>query len=341
MKAGQWDPSSQKIVINNVPIPEPEKDQFLVKIKSASLCHSDLMVISARKRGKAVTMGHEGAGVIEKIHATAEGKGFKVGDAIGFNYFVNICYECDGCQVHNQRCENSDMPMCHGFHTDGFFQEFVLVNYHNAVALPPELDVRRASPLFCAGIAAFNAVDGCGLRPGEWLAIVGCGGLGQYAVQYAKAMGYQVIGIDVSDDSLESAKEYGADAVFNAQTQAHTYGGEIRKLSGKGVHAAAVFSGANAAFDNAIPLLRTNGLLMVVGIAPQPLQINAIDLITGKYRIKAESTSVPQRMPKAVAFTAKHNIQLNVDFRAIDDLPAMVEDMKSGKARRRQVIIFD
>ncbi|KAI1124993.1 hypothetical protein F5Y10DRAFT_268533 [Nemania abortiva] len=340
MKAGQWDPQNKKVVINDIPIPELGKDQLLVKIKSASLCHSDLMGL-ARGHGATVTMGHEGAGVVEKIHPSAEEKGFKVGDAIGFNYFINVCYECDGCQIHNQRCENTDLPMCQGFHCNGFFQEYVLVDYHNAVVLPPEIDVRRASPLFCAGITAFNCIDSCELQPGQWLAVVGCGGLGQYGIQYAKAMGYNVIGVDVSDDSLQSATECGADAVFNSRTQADTYVEEIRKLSGKGVHAAAVFSGAIAAFDGAIPLLRTNGLLMVVGIAHEPLKVNTVDLITGRYRIKADSTSVPQRMPKAVAFTAKHNIQPNVDFRKIEDLPAMVEDMRNGKARRRQVVTFD
>ena len=160
-------------------------------------------------------------------------------------------------------------------------------------------------------------------------------------MQYAKAMGYNVIGVDISDESLDSAKEYGADAIFNLRTQADTYVEEIRSLSGKGVHAAAVFSGANAAYDGAIPLLRTNGLLMVVGITREPLQISPIDLITGRYRIKADSTGVPQRMPKAVAFTAKHNIQPNVDFRKIEHLPAMVDDMRNGKARRRQVVTFD
>ncbi|KAJ3570541.1 hypothetical protein NPX13_g5694 [Xylaria arbuscula] len=219
--------------------------------------------------------------------------------------------------------------------------EYVLVDYRNAVVLPPEIDVRRASPLFCAGITAFNCIDSCELQPGQWIAIIGCGGLGQYAVQYAKAMGYNVIGVDVSDDSLTSAKEFGADAVFNSQTQADTYVAEIRKLSEKGVHAAAVFSGSNAAYDSAIPLLRTNGLLMVVGITREPLQISSLDIITGRYRIKADSTGVPQRMPKAVAFTAKHNIQPSVDFRNIEDLPAMVDDMRNGKARRRQVVTFD
>jgi D-arabinose 1-dehydrogenase-like Zn-dependent alcohol dehydrogenase len=154
-------------------------------------------------------------------------------------------------------------------------------------------------------------------------------------------MGYKVIGIDINDDALESAKSYGADAVFNSRSQADTYVDEVRKLSGKGVHAAAVFSGAIKAYEGAIPLLRINGLLMVIGIAQEPLPVSTLDLIMGKYRIKGDSTSVPQRMPKAVAFTAKHNIQLDVDFRRIEDLPAMMENMKNGNAKRRQVVTFD
>ncbi|KAI0200753.1 hypothetical protein F4808DRAFT_470214 [Astrocystis sublimbata] len=337
MKAGQWDPQNKRIVINDVPVPEPSKDKFLVQIKSASLCHSDLMALM-RDQGPAMTMGHEGAGVVEKIHPSAEGKGFKVGDAIGFNYFVNVCYECDGCQIHNSHCENTDLPMCQGFHADGFFQEYALVDYHNAVVLPPELDVKLASPLFCAGITAFNCIDSCELQPGQWLAIVGCGGLGQYAVKFAKAMGYNVIGVDISDDSLASATKYGADAVFNSRTQADTYVEEIKTLSTKGVHAAAVFSGANAAYDGAIPLLRTNGLLMVVGIAPQPVQFDTTDLVTGRYRIKGDSTGIPQRMAKAVDFVVKHKIQLDVDLNRIEDLPTMVENMKNGKAKNRQIV---
>ncbi len=114
---------NKKVVIKDVPIPELAKDQFLVKIKSASLCHSDLMSL-ARGHGRTVTMGHEGAGVIEEIHPSAEGKGFKVGDAVGFNYFINVCYECDGCQIHNSRCENTDLPTCQVSPLESFIPPF-------------------------------------------------------------------------------------------------------------------------------------------------------------------------------------------------------------------------
>jgi alcohol dehydrogenase, propanol-preferring len=153
MKAVQWDSQKGEIQINQIPIPEPRENEFLVKIASASLCHSDLMSIGnsyVTGRTKPVTLGHEGAGWVEKIHPTAEGKGFKKGDAIGFLYIINCCFDCDGCKIHNNHCfEGMDTQ---GFTFDGFFAEYALVNWHSAMILPDSLDVRVSSPLFCAGV---------------------------------------------------------------------------------------------------------------------------------------------------------------------------------------------
>lgn len=171
--------------MNDIPKPEAGPGQFLVKIQSASLCHSDLMM--EMRPDYPVTLGHEGVGHIEVIDSAAEGKGFKVGDAIGFNYFVGCCFECDACMVHNMWCETGKSKL-QGFVVDGYFAEYAVVDWQNAVLLPSNLDMSRTAPLFCAGITAFHAVDSCELKPGQWLAVIGCGGLGQYAIQYAKAV---------------------------------------------------------------------------------------------------------------------------------------------------------
>ncbi|KAI0592124.1 alcohol dehydrogenase [Pyrenophora tritici-repentis] len=80
---------------------------------------------------------------------------------------------------------------------------------------------------------------------------------------------------------------------------------------------------------------------MVIGITPKGLDfVSTLDLVLGKYRIKADSTGIPQRMRKAVEFTGKHRIQPEVELRKIEDLPQMVEDMENGKADKRQVVVF-
>lgn len=119
-------------------------------------------------------------------------------------------------------------------------------------------------------------------------------------------MGIKTIGLDINDTQLEMAKKVGADAVFNSMKN-KDYIDEIKKLTGKGCHAAAVYSASNAAYTGAPDVLRTGGLLMVIGIAPKGLDfITTFDLTTGRYRIKADSTGIPQRMQKAVDFTGKH-----------------------------------
>jgi alcohol dehydrogenase, propanol-preferring len=188
---------------------------------------------------------------------------------------------------------------------------------------------------------AFHAVDSCALKPGQWLAVIGAGGLGQLAVQYAKAMEANVVAIDINDTTLENAKAQGANAIFNSKTNPD-YVEEIKKLTNGGVHAAAVFSNAKQAYASAPSIIRTGGTLMVIGLPHEPLQISAMDLALQKYKSKSESTSMPQRMPKAIEFTAKHNISPEVDLRkGLESLAGMVEEMKSGKATKRMAIVFD
>jgi D-arabinose 1-dehydrogenase-like Zn-dependent alcohol dehydrogenase len=152
-------------------------------------------------------------------------------------------------------------------------------------------------------------------------------------------MGYKVVGVDISDDVLEATKSAGADAVFNSRMNPN-YIDEIKEITCKGVHAAAVFSAADAAYASAIELLRTGGLLMVIGIAKNPLPVSTFDLTTGRYRIKADSTGIPQRMKKAVDFISEHGILPEVEYRKLDDLPQMAENMHAGKAKYRQVVLF-
>lgn len=190
-------------------------------------------------------------------------------------------------------------------------------------------------------VLAFHAVDSCELKPGQYLGVIGAGGLGQLAVQYGKAMGANVVAIDVNEKTLENAKTQGADATFNSRSNSG-YVEDLKKLTNGGVHAAAVFSNAKQAYASAPSIIRTGGTLMVVGLPHEPLQISSMDLALQKYRIKSESTSIPQRMPKAIEFTAKHNISPDVDLRrGLESLAGMVEEMKSGNATKRTAIVFD
>ena len=179
------------------------------------------------------------------------------------------------------------------------------------------------------------------MKPGQWLAVIGCGGLGQLATQYAKAMGFKVVGLDINDEILAMATKAGADATFNSRSDRDGYAAKLKELTGGGgVHAAAVFSNAEAAYNSAPSILRLGGLIMVIGITDQPIPVSTMDMALGKFRVRAESTSIPQRMPKAIDFTAKHNIVPEVEFRSLEDVPSMIDDMETGKSKTRMAVVF-
>jgi D-arabinose 1-dehydrogenase-like Zn-dependent alcohol dehydrogenase len=94
-------------VLNDIPIPEPGEGQLLVKIKAASLCHSDLIMGIRPDFDYPVTMGHEGVGIVEKLHPSVESSGFKPGQRVGLAYIIDCCFSCEQCMYHNLACPNS------------------------------------------------------------------------------------------------------------------------------------------------------------------------------------------------------------------------------------------
>ncbi|KIW41819.1 uncharacterized protein PV06_05426 [Exophiala oligosperma] len=336
MKAARYHPETNKCSVDDIPIPDITDDEILVKMASAGLCHSDLMLFEGSLPAtEPVTMGHEGVGFVEKIGKNV--KKFGPGDRIGFLYIKGVCYECEGCQVHNLNCLRGT-PKLHGVHTDGFFAEYAAVDHHNAIILPDNFVTETSAPYFCAGITAFHAVDQCELKPGQWMAIVGCGGLGQMGIQIAKAMGLKVIGIDINDDVLKAASEAGADFVVNSK--AEDYVEKVKQISEGGAHAAVVFSAAYAAFGSSIKILRIAGLLMIIGLPAKPLEFAAFDLMRNLYRVSSTATGPPQKMPRAVEFISKHNIKTKVATYKLEQIQEMIDLMHSGKSTSRMAVVF-
>ncbi|KAF9888475.1 hypothetical protein FE257_008582 [Aspergillus nanangensis] len=339
MKAAQWDPAQQRVVVNAIPMPQPAPNQILIKMASASLCHSDLLAIGNPAHTEPFTLGHEGAGYVVEVGSGVPNKGLNAGDPVGFLYINDCCFECDECNVHNMLC-TVGTPSTAGFGKFGFFAEYAAVDWQNVIALPASLPPQKSSAIFCAGITAFNCIDSCELKPGQWLGIVGAGGLGQIGAQYAKAMGLKVVAIDINDDALAACKRQGADVIINSTSK--TYIDEVKSVTGGGVDAAAIFAGSNPAYKSSLPIIRTGGLLMAVGIAPQDLGVSTMDLVIGRYRVKGDSTSIPARMPRAVEFTAKHGIMPEVDVRAgLESVNEMVVEMREGRSSRRMGVVFE
>lgn len=146
--------------------------------------------------------------------------------------------------------------------------------------------------------------------------------------------------MDLDDQKLETCKRHGADATYNVKTN-KKFHKDIRNLTGKrGADAAAVFSDSQAAYNTAQRALDFNGILMVVGLPEAPLQLPAFPISLGMIRVRGAGTGTAAEMKKAVDFTAKHQIIPEVQYRTLDEMPQMWEEMKSGGPQRRMVVLF-
>ncbi|KAH4236340.1 hypothetical protein HBI52_016700 [Parastagonospora nodorum] len=347
MRAQQFDHRDNQLHLNEVPIPTPQAHELLVKMSCASLCHSDTMLFVPNEQGlilgpnPVVTIGHEGTGRVVSTGSGEIASRFSKGDPVGFICPVDCCFECYACkEVHNSWCKTGKTQM-QGFGRDGYFAEYAVVDARNAMVLPDNLDPKYSAPLFCAGVTAYHGIADCELPPGSWLAVIGCGGLGHMGIQYAKAMGYKVISIDITEAALEEARSCGADHVLNSISD-KDYKKKITEITGGGVHAAVNFTASKKSYDDCPAIVKPGeGTIMVVGIPQQPLEFNGLDIALGRYKVKGSNNGTCYNMKAAIEFSAKHNIKPHMSTYKLEEVPKMIELMNAHKAQGRMGVVFD
>jgi len=288
---------------------------------------------------KPTSIGHEATGEVIYVGPKAKG-GFKVGDKIGFINAYGACFNCKGCACHYVYCSSPKFQM-QGFAIDGFFQEYSIVDPSTAIVLPQGMDATKSAPVFCAGITAYHGVVRAGLQPGETLAVMGCGGLGQLAIRYAKALGLKVVAIDVDDKILALAKQAGVEHTFNSRSDPE-YAEKIHKLTDGGVDAVAVYTAVKAGYEAAPKVVKLGGNLVVVGTPSEPIAFQPIEVAFSKIRILGASNHAdPAELKACAEFTVKHGIESPSRFYKIDQIEEMVDSMlKHTTDGNRLAVIF-
>jgi alcohol dehydrogenase len=265
MKAVVYEQFGQPPRVQNVPDPTPATEGVVIKVEATGLCRSDWHGWMGHDPDIVLphVPGHELAGTVLSTgkHVTR----WKTGDRVTVP-FVGGCGRCFECNSGNhQVCEHQFQP---GFTAWGSFAEYVAVDFAdtNLVALPEELDFATAASLGCRFVTSFRAVVDQGrVRPGDWVAVHGCGGVGLSAIMIASAMGANVIGIDLSDDKLDFARAMGAVATVNAREAADVVGA-VREITGGGAHVSIDALGHPTTCFNSIANLRRRGRHVQVGL---------------------------------------------------------------------------
>lgn len=278
MKAVRFVGVNQPLQMQDVPIPEIGGRDVLVRVKAAGICHSDAHYRAGVSpvRPVPLTLGHEVAGVVEKIGAQVTD--LTVGDRVCLHYNIS-CGDCRHCATGNdQFCETVTMI---GHFTDGGYAEYIAIPARNCIPLPDEIPFEQGATLMCASATAFHALRKSRIQAGERAAIFGAGGLGQSAIQLAKAFGaLDVYAVDINPEKLNLATHYGAIPVNAKEVDAVE---EIRRLTnGKGVDVAIEMIGLPQTMRQAVQVTGILGRAVIVGLSDKPLEINTYTELIGR-----------------------------------------------------------
>lgn len=310
----------------------PEPGHVRVRVDSCGVCHSDVLAVEGLRAApeRPVVPGHEVVGVVD---AVGDGvTAWKRGDRVGVGFLGGQCNECESCRRGDfVNCTDQPQP---GTTEDGGYAEMVYVRATGLVRVPDQLAADVAAPLLCAGVTTFNALRASTAGPGALVAIQGIGGLGHLGVQYAKKLGYRVAAIARGPEKAELATALGADHYIDSA--AEDPGAALAALGGAAAVVATAASGSS--MSPLVAGLRPRGQLVVVGAAPDPIEVNTADLIFGGRSIIGSLTGSAIENEDNLAFAAATGVSPMIEVMAFEEAPKAYAHMMSGQARFRVVL---
>ena len=324
-----------RLVLEERPVPQPGRGQVRIRVHACGVCHSDHFVTDALWPGLALPRvpGHEVAGVVDAVGPDAAR--LRVGDRVGIGWHGGHDGTCDPClKGWFLACRAAGIT---GITFDGGYGEYVIAPEVAVAKVPDGLDLAEAAPLLCAGVTTFNALRNAGARPGDLVAVAGLGGLGHLGVQYARAMGFEVVAISRGTDKEPFAKKLGANHYVDSARP--DFAAHMAKLGGARVILSTAPNAAAAAA--LVPGLGHDGCLMIVGAPFEPLAVSAIDLISRNARVQGWASGSAADSTDAMTFAVKHGVRPMIERFPLAAAPKAVDAMMKGTVRFRAVLQHD
>jgi len=340
----------EKLKIEEVELTEPGADEVLIKIVATGVCHTDAESIKGRGAPFPSVLGHEGAGIVEKVGASVTT--IEPSDHVVLSYAY--CGECAQCLTgHQNLCERTVELNFGGKSIDGSnhihqngqalstffgqssFATYSVANKNNVVKVDKDVDLALLGPLGC-GIQTGSGTVMNSLRPepGTSIAIYGGGAVGLSAVMAAKIIGLKhIIVVDLHQNRLDLAKELGATHVFNGKEVDVVE--EIRKITNGGVHYAVETTGATPVIIQSVHALRVSGTVAIVGMGGDvTLNFTNDILMEGKKVMgTVQGDSVPQlHIPKLIQYYKEGKFPFDklVKYYAFEYINKAFEESKTG-----------
>lgn len=336
MKAARFYQVGAPLKVESVPVPEIEPHEALIRIRACGICRTDLHFIDEGllKPGKIPQiMGHEAAGEVVKVGSAVDE--INVGDRVIIHFYFN-CGDCYYCQRGMENLCISPKFRHFGFNIDGGFAEYAKAPARKLVKLPPNIPF-EAAILADAGASTYHAIKTIAqVRVGETVLIMGLGGLGQCAVQFAKISGARVIGVDIVPEKLKLAEELGADFTINAKEQNVVE--EVRKLTdNQGVDVAIELVGRSQTMNMAVDSLRRGGRLVFVGYSEDNFVIQPVKIVLNQLKILGSRASSKWELIEVLKIVEEGRFKLKPLIShvvSLDEINYGLDLLRSGKAVR-------
>ena len=311
------------------PVPTPGPGAVLVKVEACGICHSDALVKEGHMPIQYPRVpGHEVAGAVAALGPGVTN--WTVGQRVGVGWNGGYCGICPPCRRGELfACATRQVT---GLTFDGGYAEYMVAPASALASIPPELTAVEAAPLMCAGITTFNALRNAGARAGDLVAILGLGGLGHLAVQFASKMGYRTVAIARGAEKGELALKLGASRYIDSK--ASDVGAELQKLGGAKVVLATVTDGA--AISKVQGGVGVNGTLIVLAGIPS-MTISTLPMF-GRQSVRGWYSGTSIDSEDTMAFSSMTGVRSMNEIFAFDQVAAAYDRMMSGGARFRVVL---
>jgi alcohol dehydrogenase, propanol-preferring len=336
MKAAVVRAFGKPLAIEELPVPEPGANEILVKMEATGVCHTDLHAVDGDwpvKPSPPFTPGHEGIGYV--VAAGRDVKHVKEGDLVGTPWLYSACGVCEYCLAGWETlCERQQNG---GYSVNGSLAEYAIADPDYVAHIPKGSDPIEIAPIICAGVTVYKGLKMTEAKPGNWVVISGVGGLGHLAVQYAIAMGLNVVAVDVDDAKLTFARSLGASITINALTQDPV---AIVKKEIGGAQGVLVTAVSRKAFAQAVGLLRRGGTMVLNGLPPGDFPVSIFDMVLNGTTIRGSIVGTRLDLKESLEFASAGKVKAIVKAEPLDNINDIFDRMRTGQIEGRIVVDY-
>jgi uncharacterized zinc-type alcohol dehydrogenase-like protein len=257
-------------------------------------------------------------------------KKLEVGQRVGVGWQSNSCGLCEWCTRGLENLCPTAEATC--LHRHGGYAQSVRVNARFAIPIPEAISSEGAAPLLCGGITVYNPLRSHGINPSSRVGIVGIGGLGHMALQFARVFGAEVTAFSTSEAKEEEARALGAQFFVNTRESK-----AMREVAGKFDFILTTIN-ADQDWNSYIQSLRPTGTLCFVGVPPSPISVVAFPLVAGIRTITGSPIGSPHMLREMIDVAARHGVKAQTERFPMAKVNEAIAKVKKNKVRYRAVL---